>query len=216
MAGIRAEVKLHSPTSCPVARASDRADAPSSSVAKAVDDDTVTEEFVLHSNSPLELENVAGADRLEEVFTYGSKRAYRFKRDRGGNCPCADIESHDCPLLETYVRNGSLVVVFHASDIDHLRSVLTDLKDHWSNVSVHRLIQSGDERAESDLIFVDRSDLTDRQQEVLETAHEMGYFDHPKGANATEVADELDITQATFAEHLAAAQRKILSTVLDA
>lgn len=43
----------------------------------------------------------------------------------------------------------------------------------------------------------------------------MGYFDHPKGANATEVADVLDITQATFAEHLSAAQRKLLSTILD-
>jgi hypothetical protein len=44
----------------------------------------------------------------------------------------------------------------------------------------------------------------------------MGYFEHPRTANAGEVADELDISRSTFAEHLAAAQSKLLDAVLDA
>jgi len=215
MTGIRAEVRIHSPEGCPVVGVSEAADAPSTSVTRAVDDETVTEEFVLHTDRPPDPDPTGIEDGVEEVFAYGSKRAYRFQRQRDDDCPCEDIEAHDCPLLETYVRDGSLVVVFHATDLDHLRDVLTDMKARWSNVSVHRLIQSGDERGERDLVFADRGELTDRQTEVLETAHEMGYFDHPKGANATEVAEELGITQATFAEHLAAAQRKLLSSILE-
>ena len=42
----------------------------------------------------------------------------------------------------------------------------------------------------------------------------MGYFDHPKGANAGDVADALDISRSTFTEHLAAAQTKLLEAVL--
>jgi hypothetical protein len=68
---------------------------------------------------------------------------------------------------------------------------------------------------ESDLVTVDRSDLTERQREVLATAYEAGYFDHPKGANAGEVATSLDIDRSTFSEHIAAAQRKLLSSLLD-
>lgn len=213
--GIRAEVKLYSPTSCPVVGVSEATDAPSTSISKAVNGDSVTEEFVLQAEAPPDDEAADAFDGMEEVFTYGSQTAYRFERSRGDPCPCESIEVLGCPLLETYVRDGSLVVVFHANGVDHLREVLTDLRDRWSNVSVQRLIQSGDERTEQDLVFVDRSDLTDRQREVLETAHEMGYFEHPKGANATEVATELDIAQATLAEHLAAAQSKLLSSILD-
>jgi hypothetical protein len=50
---------------------------------------------------------------------------------------------------------------------------------------------------------------------VLETAHRLGYFERPKGANAGEVADALDISRSTFTEHLAAAQTKLLDAILD-
>jgi predicted DNA binding protein len=77
------------------------------------------------------------------------------------------------------------------------------------------LLRSRVDHEESDLVFVDRSVLTERQREVLETAHEMGYFEHPKGANAGEVADELDISTSTFSEHLAASQRKLMDALLE-
>jgi hypothetical protein len=64
-------------------------------------------------------------------------------------------------------------------------------------------------------VFVDRAALTDRQREVVTTAHQLGYFERPRDANATEVAEHLDISRATFAEHLAAAQSKLLDAVLD-
>jgi predicted DNA binding protein len=43
----------------------------------------------------------------------------------------------------------------------------------------------------------------------------MGYFEHPKGANAGEVAEALAITTATFSEHLSAAQSKLFDAILD-
>jgi predicted DNA binding protein len=63
-------------------------------------------------------------------------------------------------------------------------------------------------------VSVDRGKLTDRQLEVLETAHGMGYYQYPRGANASEVAEALDICPSTLAEHLAAAQTKLLDDVL--
>ncbi|MFC7230794.1 helix-turn-helix domain-containing protein [Saliphagus sp. GCM10025308] len=48
---------------------------------------------------------------------------------------------------------------------------------------------------------------------MLETAHEMGYFEYPRTSNAGDVANALGITRSTFGEHLAAAQRKVLQTL---
>lgn len=64
-------------------------------------------------------------------------------------------------------------------------------------------------------VVVDRGTLTDRQREVLETAHRMGYFEHPKRTNAGEVAAELGITTSTLTGHLSAAQRMLLGVILD-
>jgi len=50
---------------------------------------------------------------------------------------------------------------------------------------------------------------------VLSVAHEMGYFDHPRETNAEMVAAALDVTGSTFAEHLAAAQSKLMDSILD-
>ena len=65
------------------------------------------------------------------------------------------------------------------------------------------------------LVPVDVGRLTDRQREVLETAYGMGYFEYPRGANASEVAGELGIEPSTLAEHLAAAQSKLLAELLE-
>jgi predicted DNA binding protein len=66
-----------------------------------------------------------------------------------------------------------------------------------------------------DRVFINRGRLTDRQREVLETAYEMGYFERPKQANATEIATDLGIAQSTFTEHLMTAQRKLLDDALE-
>lgn len=57
--------------------------------------------------------------------------------------------------------------------------------------------------------------LTDRQREVLEVAHEGGFFDRPKAHNSEELAASLGINRSTFLQHLRAAQRKLLDEVLE-
>lgn len=56
--------------------------------------------------------------------------------------------------------------------------------------------------------------LTARQQEVVEVAFDVGYFDVPRSASTAEVAAELDLDTSTVSEHLQRAERNLLSTVL--
>lgn len=58
------------------------------------------------------------------------------------------------------------------------------------------------------------SSLSTRQAEVLELAHEAGYFDWPRRTDAETLADQLDISHATFLEHLRKSEKKIIDEAL--
>lgn len=57
--------------------------------------------------------------------------------------------------------------------------------------------------------------LTDRQREVLRFAYEQGYYDNPRRAEGTELADELGISSATFSEHIRAAESNFLAILYE-
>lgn len=213
--GIRAELKLPVVVGCPMARVSETMSTTTYSVSKSVDPtfpEHVTEEF---TTAPAEdIEGELADSKLTKAFEQGSESIYRFERTAGQNCPCECVEQHGFPVVDARAENGAFYLLFHAPDQDALREVLATIREHYPRVEVRRLVRSQSQSSEN-LVFFDKSLFTDRQQEVLETAHELGYFDHPKGANAGEVAEELGITTATFTEHLSAAQRKLLGSILD-
>ncbi|MFB1066509.1 helix-turn-helix domain-containing protein [Natrinema sp. H-ect4] len=214
--GIRAEVKIDDPPDCVVAQASAETGGRVHSVSRSTNPDAperVIEEFMLEAESyPDEFD--VDAD-LSPIFSYGSSTVYRFERALGRGCPRECIERHDCPVVDIRTQGASLYLTFHAPDMHGLQAIIGELRERYATLDVQRLLQSQQDHDERNLVFVDRSTLTDRQTEVLETAHRMGYFEHPKRANAGEVAAELEITGTTFTEHLAAAQTKLLDAILD-
>ncbi len=208
--GIRAKIRLSDLDSCPVAGISKQG-VECFNVSKRVDPETgrVTEEFATDG------EVDADGDGIEPVFSYGTQSVYRFSRTFGHDCACEVVEEYDCPIVDVQAAEGDLSIVFHAPSMEELRGAVTALRNNYDDVDVTRLVSSRDGDGSEDLVFVDRGVLTERQREVLEVAHEMGYFSHPKGANAGEVAEELGITTSTFTEHLAAAQSKLLDAILE-
>jgi hypothetical protein len=208
--GIRAKIKLSDLGSCPIARVSDQG-VECFNVSKRVDPESgrVTEEFATDASV-----EVTEPD-FEPVFSYGQQSVYRFQRTFGHDCACELVEEYDCPIVDVQAAEGDLSIVFHAPSITELRGAVTALRESYADVDVQRLVSSREDDGSEDLVFVDRGVLTDRQREVLETAHELGYFEHPKGANAGQVAEELGITTSTFTEHLAAAQSKLLESILE-
>ncbi|MDZ7849962.1 MAG: helix-turn-helix domain-containing protein [Halodesulfurarchaeum sp.] len=208
--GIRAKIRLSDLKSCPIADVSGSG-VECFNVSKRVDPETgrVTEEFATDASVDLPETD------FEPVFSYGQQSVYRFQRNFGHDCACELVEEYDCPIVDIQAEAGDLSIVFHAPSIDELRGAVTALRESYDDVDVQRLVSSRDDDGSEDLVFVDRGVLTDRQREVLEVAHEMGYFKHPKGANAGQVAEELGITTSTFTEHLAAAQSKLLESILE-
>lgn len=208
--GVRAEVEITDPSACRIVGASEGLGRIQRVARSAVPSDgETTVEFTMRGDHSVE--------DVEEVFHHGEETVYRFARDasEAPACACEHVEAHGPPVRHLKADDGSLVLSFLAADVATVREVVVELREEFGGVSLRRLTRSGGPDDEEDLVVLDRATLTDRQREVLETAHDMGYFEHPRAANATEVAGTLDINRSTFAEHLASAQSKLLDAVLD-
>lgn len=209
VSGIHVQLAVSDADGCPVSSISEEFEIESLSVAQHATR-TATEvvgELTVDRSDDTGTEPEAA----EEVFVDETKSVYRYTHDN--ECPCQRVPSHGCPVRTLRADSGRLVVSFIAPDLETLRGVVTDLRSCCEGVTVNRLTRSAatDERS---LLFVDRTAFTDRQYEALETAHEMGYFDSPKGTTAEEVATEIGISVATFLEHLSVAQTKLLDQIL--
>ena len=205
--GIRAEVHVERPGDCQVAAVGSAGDV-LDVVRSPTAPDELTVEVTLDRDDDV-------PDLPEPVFELDTEAVYRLHKNGDGECVCQFVERLGSPVRDVAVDDGTVTVCFLAADLDNLQYVIRGLKERFAGVSICRLTRSESTQHEDDLVYVDRSSLTERQREVLQVAHERGYFDHPRGANACEVADHLGIAPATFGEHLAAAQRKILDAVLD-
>lgn len=209
MPGMRAEIEIRSPDACAVAKLSRKANGPLSSVSRAGHrEGNLTEEFTASGSGDLE------DDRLTQLFDYRSASVYRFRHETT-DCVCEFVEDRNHPISEIRAQDGSLILSLHLTEIQDLRDLVADLRERYGSVRIRYLLQvESDEEGRTDVIPIDRSRLTERQQEVLETAYQMGYFSYPRDANATEVAAELDIDSSTFTEHLSAAQSKLMDELL--
>lgn len=56
------------------------------------------------------------------------------------------------------------------------------------------------------------NDLSERQREVFELAQRMGYYEWPREVSASDLADEISLSQATVLEHLRKAETKLLGS----
>ena len=211
-AGIRAELAFENPSACRIAGfLGGEADAKSISWSVSPETGQITEEFAVEDDP--DEEGAPDIEEATEVFSYGNRSIYRFQRGHDGCCPCRTVQEFDVPVRDIHTVDGALHLAIHVEDMAELREIITGVRTEFPNVRIVRLVHAH-ETGDDDLVLVDRGELTARQREVLETAHRRGYFDHPKGANAGEIADELGISTSTFTEHLAAAQSKLLKSIL--
>ncbi|MFC7133865.1 MULTISPECIES: helix-turn-helix domain-containing protein [Salinibaculum] len=207
MTGVRTELVFERAEGCPAAQASTQ-------VPSAISDITWTEGKDGTVKEQVTTDGSEDLPSFDPVFDYGSEQVYEFERPSSDPCICEHIQQSLGPVREVFAEDGDLHVRLHTTDVDALRELLVDLREDFGGVSVEYLVRSVDAEDGSELVPVDMRQLTDRQREVLETAHEMGYFEYPRDANATEVSRELGIEPSTFSEHLAAAQGKLLDELM--
>ncbi|MFB6165725.1 MAG: helix-turn-helix domain-containing protein [Haloarculaceae archaeon] len=206
--GIQVELVVTRPCECPIAATSAGGDAVVRDVSQfAAGDGASITEFTVAAGDP-----PADADATT-VYEGPSGTRYRYRCERECECVSATVQRFGCPVEDVRARDGDLHLTFYVASMETLREVVAALRAGHDGVHVRRLRRSGD--LVTDGAGLDGTPLTERQREVLETAYDLGYFEYPKDANASEVAAELGISQSTFAEHLAAAQAKLVGPLFE-
>lgn len=209
-AGIKVTVEFTEPDICPIATVSEDAETTIDSVATSACSADC-------ANCVTEFSTDADYDPdgdVSVIFSHGSTRRFRFSHEPGVSCPCECLGEFGCAIARYAAREGTLTIVFYATDYEELKDIVSELRERFPGVDIKRFVRAPSDDSDRDDIVVDRSKLTSRQLEILETALEMGYFERPRRANATEIASTLDINPSTFQEHLAAAESKMFEEIL--
>lgn len=208
--GIRATVEFTTPEICPIVELSEAAETTIDSVSANICPSECSESTVEFS---IDTDCDFDAD-ITPIFSHGSTDRYRLTLGEETNCPCERLAQFGCPVARYTAEDGTLTLVFHATDYDQLQEVVAELRQVCPDMDIRRFVRAPAGERSRDPVFVDRSKLTHRQIEVLETAYDSGYFDRPRRSNATEIAAELGINPSTFREHLTAAESKLLEDLL--
>ena len=114
-------------------------------------------------------------------------------------------------LTSMYAENGETRLIAEVPEDEDVVRVLEALREYWEDVRLVAKRQTPTRRPNVPFPDGNETELTDRQRSVLETAHEMGYYDWPRGHTAEEVAERLDIASSTLHQHLRVAERAVVS-----
>jgi len=66
----------------------------------------------------------------------------------------------------------------------------------------------------NDPCFSPFEELTEKQRDALKLAYEHGFFETPRGKTGQEIAELMNITGATFHQHIRAAQKRIFDRIV--
>jgi CheY-like chemotaxis protein len=157
-------------------------------------------------------ERLAGGDGVEAVDPVREGEPARLRvRESGATLPGIVVERGASVHSVTVGPEGyeATVDVRPSGDV---AAVVDAIETAFERTTV-RSIRSHD-RHEGGFRGGHLTELTDRQLAALRTAYAEGYFETPRRRSAEEIADSLSIAGSTFLQHLRAAERKLLSSVL--
>jgi predicted DNA binding protein len=112
------------------------------------------------------------------------------------------MADNDCPLFLT----------IRVSDRSVFRRVVERHASNSDDIEIITIVDPSQEESRS--LSIDVSNLTEKQWEALEIAHELGHYQTSRGGNLEEIANRLDISKSAVSQRLRAAESKIVSSIL--
>ena len=167
----------------------------------------------LEGAEPVAVEDAGAAvDGVTSVDADSGAAPLRCVIEVDARTPEESIAEHGARFERTVVEDGVATLSVSVPDDGTVAAVRESLAAAYEDVTVSTIwtgqgdpsVTGGDPLA----------DLTDRQREVLRHAFDVGYFERPRGASATELADHFGVARATVTQHLRTAERKLIGTVL--
>ncbi|MBI5000110.1 MAG: helix-turn-helix domain-containing protein [Euryarchaeota archaeon] len=113
---------------------------------------------------------------------------------------CKALESCDCfPVSCTSTKEGFVNIKIIFSDRKAVQDLVWTMKKEWDEVNLIRIANIRDEEM-----------LTEKQEQMIQTAFKRGYYDFPKRVGIKELSEMFQVSTATLSEILRRGQRKII------
>jgi predicted DNA binding protein len=150
-------------------------------------------------------------DGIERVEPVGDGDAVRLQVITAGPVPSTVVAEQGGVVVDATIEGGETTLTVRVPKRRTFRPVLDGIGRQFDEPRVSAFTTAPADTTETDPL----SALTARQRDVLRAARNAGYFKQPRTQSATEVADSLGVSRQTFDQVLRAAQRNLLTAVLD-
>ncbi len=156
-------------------------------------------------------ETLDADDRVHHLHRARTDGPANFRCLSEQPCVVHDLVSAGLLVEHLTYRGGRARVQGAVIGYDTLESVM-ERTDDTVGVGLERVSPLD---GEEDSPVAARWDLTPRQEEALRAAHQAGYFEVPRDADAGEVAATLGIGKSAFLERLRRAERSLFAELLN-
>lgn len=181
-------------------------------------DDAVTLYLVIGDASGEEfVERVTDETQVSDAWVVAEDANHtRVGVTLGEESPLGRLFQRAVTLGDVELADGTGEFVFEAPLSVDVGSVVDDVKRWYPGTDlVAKRERDRPVTTAAELATSMKSELTDRQYEVFQTAYFGGYFEWPRDNTIEELAETLDIAGSTFHHHLRHAQRKLAAALLD-
>jgi len=114
------------------------------------------------------------------------------------------------------IENGDFRATVHLPQTASVRRLLTRIRENYPTARPTARRQVNRSEVTTDQAErVWTAALTDKQRASLEAAYFSGFFEWPRNSSGTEIAASMDVSAATFSQHLRAAERKLFSVLFE-
>jgi len=193
-------------------------------------EETVKGRFTAYANSEAVLEGLLDAIRESPLTDAVWEMDHRYDFDRQvpnpGNATQSLLVEYDkrTSINDALISNGFIpdkAVWMHdgreywtvaiGENREQIQERLDSVRDEMNaDIEIQQIVADGPNQGG----VLQRRLLSVRQREIFEHARERGYYNWPREVNATELAEELDISKPTFLEHLRKAEAKLFDSML--
>jgi len=173
--------------------------------------------------------DVEGAT-VEEVLTFASEHpavGRATKLTDHGDAVRFEFVVEDPPVVsvladygaetkEITVERGEAFIRVELPSTAEVREVIERLERAYPDVELLAYREAERPgRTEREFMAELAERLTDRQTMALRKAHVGGFFEWPRGISGEELAESMDLSPATYHQHLRAAERKLVSSFFE-
>ncbi|ELZ09475.1 PAS domain S-box [Halovivax asiaticus JCM 14624] len=153
-------------------------------------------------------------ESYEVISTDGDEASFEITL---ANAPIPSVVAANGGYVDdVQLVDGDLFTRVHLPPGADVSRLIAGLRDNYPGIEpVTRRQKTKRRLTEDDVSSVLESALTERQLAALKAGYYAGFFEWPRDSSGEDVAETLDISPATFHQHVRTAERKILDEFLD-